>query len=350
MPMRLYGGRILKNKFNQQIAKAQEMRDAVIMSVDSTNRYVLVKIQGSDVSIKAFYPQNWESTPVYLKLGNSVRINQPGGSQARVEIMGMGMLLPTAVPSGSVTPAPTTRTDTILTGCNIYVSNPTSLTVGVKAGTYQINEVVYSLTACTKTHDAASSTQYRYDILCVGIDGVVDIVKGTNFAAVGTIPDPPAVPTGHLMLGWVLIPPNCTAIISNYINRLYDAPTPKLIKITYSENPILFADSSTYMYLSIIDQYGNPVQNSNPGWTFTLTWVVNGVVRGDGTLTYGSNSSSASPFVVIFTGATAAQITFTKNTSSILFNITESETGFSTTALIQILDSSGGPIYLWTNE
>ena len=119
--MRLYGGRILKNRVGQQITNRQEMRDAVVMSIDQTNRYALVKIQGSNTSIKAWYPENWESTPNYLKPGNSVRINQPGGNKARIEIMSMGMLLPTAVPGGSVTPTPVALINCVLTGCKLLI-------------------------------------------------------------------------------------------------------------------------------------------------------------------------------------------------------------------------------------
>ena len=364
--MRLYGGRLLNSRMDRKITNRQEMRDAVVMSVDSTNRYALVKIQGSDTSIKAWYPENWESTPNYLKPGNAIRINQPGGNKARIEIMGMGMALPTAVPGGSVTPTPVLAGDGVLSGCNLLASVPESMSIYVTAGTFQIDEVEYSLSGMLMddatiemdrpdleidsvggvvTLDAASATLFRYDSIVVAVDGIVDVVKGTSAA----VPAIPATPADHIRLGFVLIPPNCTAITAGLINKLYSTPRPTRIGVTYSENPVLYATSYIYMYLSIRDQYGNYCVNSSPGWQFSLNWIVGGVVRGDGTLEYGGVTSSTPPFEVVCTGS-YAQVKFTKDTSSELIDITESQTGFTLPALIQILDSAGEPVYLWTAE
>jgi len=89
--MRLYNGRLLKTRVRRQITQAQELRDAIVMDVNPGSHYCRVKIQGSNTLIKAWYPENWESTPVYLKPGNAVRINLPGGNKSRIEIMGHGV-------------------------------------------------------------------------------------------------------------------------------------------------------------------------------------------------------------------------------------------------------------------
>src|SRR5574343_378066 len=107
--MRLYGGRITNSKIKRDVAERQELRDAVVYDVDSTNKYCRVKIQGSDKFIRAYYNENFESTPQWLKPGNSVRITHPGGNKGRIEVVGHGILLPTAIPGGSVTPPTTDR-------------------------------------------------------------------------------------------------------------------------------------------------------------------------------------------------------------------------------------------------
>jgi len=104
--MRLYGGRRLRRAIERRVAEGRELRDAIVFDVDPANRYCRVKIQGSDTYVKAWYPENWESTPQYLKPGNAVRIAHPGGNKARIEVVGHGFLLPTAVPGGTGSPTP----------------------------------------------------------------------------------------------------------------------------------------------------------------------------------------------------------------------------------------------------
>jgi hypothetical protein len=370
--MRLYGGRILKNRVSQQITNRQEMRDAIVMSVDSTNKYALVKIQGSNTSIKAWYPENWESTPNFLKVGNSVRINQPGGNKARIEIMGMGMLLPTAVPGGSVTPTPEALADTVLTGCVLNASDPYDMSVVATAGTFRIDEVTYSLSGlmmdnasvimgrydlimgqvgAVVTLDAASATKFRYDTLCVGTDGIVDIVKGAEFATTDTIPDPPAATTDHLFLGFVLLPPNTTTITPALINQLYTVPVASRIVVEADDNPMTWATTTTDVHLSIRDQYNNYYQNAVPGWQFNMEWT--GALIGTGTFSYGGVSSVVTAYdqdpkddlAVVYTGSTSATVTYTRNEliteSSPAMKITEAITGFNTLLYLQLEDSYG---------
>jgi len=370
--MRLYGGRILKSRVSQQITNRQEMRDAVVMSVDQTNKYALVKIQGSNTSIKAWYPENWESTPAYLKPGNSVRLNQPGGNKARIEIMGMGMLLPTAVPGGSVTPTLEALANTVLTGCVINASNPYNMMVVIVAGTYRLDELAYSLSGLMMdnagvvmdrydlimdqvgaviTFDSASATNFRYDSLCVGIDGVVDIVKGAEFATTGAIPSPPIATTDHLFLGFVLIPPNTTVITPALINKLYTAPVASHIVVEADNNPMTWAMTTTNVHLSIRDQYNNYFVNIAPGWQFNMEWT--SIMMGTGTFTYNGISTVVTAYnqdpkddlAVVYTGSTSATVVYTRNEeiteSSPVMNITEAITGLNTLLYLQLEDSLG---------
>ncbi|HQG48463.1 MAG TPA: hypothetical protein PK373_05190, partial [Sedimentisphaerales bacterium] len=187
--MRLYGGRLFRKEVQRQIADRREMRDAVVYSVNSANRFCMVKIQGSDTQIKAYYPENWESTPQYLKPGNAVRITHPGGNKGRIEVAGHGFLVPTAVPGGSTTPAPGTPGDSVLTGCSLSATDPVSMSVTVAPGTFRIDGITYALSGMlmdrsdivmdridllmdsvgdSVTFDAASATYFRYDSIVVG--------------------------------------------------------------------------------------------------------------------------------------------------------------------------------------
>lgn len=365
--MRLYGGRILKQHTERQIARSQELRNAVIIDVDTTGRYCRVKIQGSSTLIKAWYPENWEQTPNYLKPGNAVLITHPGGNRGRIEISGNGILLPTSTINAPIVPTPTVLPDTVLTGCTLSASNPESMSVRVKAGTYRINEVVYTLNGMqmddatiemdrfdleidsgdtSVSFDAASATKYRYDSVTVGADGIIDVIKGSYFSAGGTIPDPPVALTDHLRLGFVLIPPNTTAINGGLVNKYYTAPQPTVVAAVLGDSELSWSEPSTTISVSVKDQYGNYYPHPDgSGWHFTISWQ-----KGNGTLSYGGESTDESGSLSFFySGPTAAVVTYTRNKDSgdesPLFVIAEDNplTGTEIT-YIQLLNVSGEKI------
>jgi hypothetical protein len=122
--MRLYGGRVLKQNTERKVARAQELRNAVVVDVTPASRYCRVKIQGSSTLIKAWYPENWEQTPAYLKPGNAVTISSPGGLRGgRIEVTGNGILLPTTTTNASVPVTPSTPVDCVMSGCTLYPAN-----------------------------------------------------------------------------------------------------------------------------------------------------------------------------------------------------------------------------------
>ncbi|MFA6290235.1 MAG: hypothetical protein WC637_00560 [Victivallales bacterium] len=332
--MRLYSGRLIKNKISQQITNRQEMRDAVVMSVDSTNKYALVKIQGSNTSIKAWYPENWESTPSYLKPGNAVRINQPGGNKSRIEIVSMGILLPTAVPGGSVTPTPVEEEDTIIDGCEIpyapgaeYGYQPVHLTAGdpgdaplgdsfqlyVSAGTYRINGVTYGLIYIPKMDDATVKMDntlvkmtgadpgitetggavtidppvnhdFWYASLMIGTDGVVDVVYSAPWNYGETVPDPPLATTDHIRIGWLLVADHSTNTNAAWANILFKNEDVHPYRIwAYWNNYRLEGNYNCGttechyywldIYLGVINQWGDFIEPGIIDWDFDITFL-----------------------------------------------------------------------------
>lgn len=323
--MRLYGGKLLKQKTQKQLRQAQELRDAIVFDVTPADRYCRVKIQGSAEYIKAYYPENWEQTPSFLKPGNAVRITHPGGNRGRIEIAGNGILRPTDVNSQKISVTPETLTDTVLTGCGLSPSKPESMSIKVAYGTYRIDGITYTLTGMlmdnagiemdrldllmdevsdSATFDAAHSSFFRYDSVCIGIDGVIDVVKGTSFATGGTIPAPPSALPDHLRLGWVLIPPNTTEITGGLINKYYTAPVAAYLTNTIADNELEWGKNTTTITIYARDQYGNLI---NGNYYITMTWT-----RGNGTLSRsGDSATSPTAFTFNFTG-TYAEVTYTR--------------------------------------
>lgn len=355
--MRLYGGRLINKSVSRQVAEHSELRDAVVYDVNTTLRYCRVKIQGSDKHIKAHYNENWGSSPEWLKPGNSVRITHPGGNKGRIEIVGHGLLLPTAIPGGSVSPAATIPGDTILTGCVLSCSDPASMTVSISTGTYRIGGVTYilgalylgdatiffgrsdiyfGLSSASVTLDAASSTRFRYDAIVVGADGVVDVIKGTNTSGEPTIPTTPA---DHVRIGWVLLYPGMTSVTAADINRTYSAPTISEFRCVVADQDLAWGEMLTTITLSMRDQYGRVVTGT---YAATLT-----LHMGNGTLSYGG-SSSISALTISFTGSAA--VTYTRDgldptDYSPTITITESYSGLNTATYITLRNPGGGKMF-----
>jgi hypothetical protein len=361
--LRLYGGRILKTKTQRQITQSQELRDAVVIDVSPDDKYCRVKIQGSSTHIKAWYPENWESTPFYLKPGNAVRITHPGGNKGRIEVAGCGILLPTTTANQPIVPTPDVLVDQVIDGCTLTATVPASMNAFILTGSYRINEVIYYQSgilmdredivmdrfdllmdegAESIAFDAASSTTYRYDSVVVGEDGLIHVVKGSTFLASGTIPDPPVAPTDHLRLGFVLLHPNATAITSGMINKYFSAPQAASLYLAVSDSELTWAELTSTLSIAIKDQYGNYYQNTS-GWQFTVSWT-----KGNGTLGYSGIPTVTSPTSLVFyyTGAATASVTYTRNKTiddispMLTVSVANASVG-SVMTYIQLLNSAG---------
>lgn len=363
--MRLYGGRRIKVSMQRMINGHTEMRDAVVFDVDTTNRYARVKIQGSDTYIKAWYPENWEKTPVYLKPGNAVRISHPGANKGRIEIIGHGFLLPTAAPGGTAAPTLATPGDTVLTGCTLSPSSPAGMSGVVAPGTYRIDGTVYSIATMVMddatlvmdrsdlimgmvggnvTFAAAHATYFRYDAVVAGVDGLPHVVQGDNFSATGTVPSPPPAPADHVRLAWVLIYPGMTAVTAADINRLFTTPAAVELRATIVDADLDWSDTSTAIAVSIRDQYGRVLTRAAGDYAFIITFT-----HGNGVLTCGSASGDeTSPIAFSSYGSNMA--TYTRDgvdpgDQSPVLLFEESVSGLSTAGSITLRDAAGAIMY-----
>lgn len=302
--MRLYGGRIINSKMRREISIRQELRDAIVYDIDSTNKYCRVKIQGSDKYIKAYYNENWGSSPEWLKPGNAVRITHPGGNKGRIEVVGHGLLLPTAIPGGNVTPPAATLPDAVLSGMTLMPPSDGSMTAWVYSGTYRIDGIEYSFSGMTMdnadiemdrpdlfidevggsvTFDAAHATLFRYDKVVIGADGILDVVKGSNYSGEPTFPE---TPVDHVWVGWVLIYPGMTSVTQADINRTYSDPILSSFTIAYEDQELSWGDDETYFDVTALDQYGQEVSGN---YTATVS-----VQFGTGTFSDGAGQSTCS--------------------------------------------------------
>ncbi len=358
--MRLYGGRMIRNMIRRRIEERRESRDAVVWDIDTTNRYCRVTIQGSNTYIKARWPENWESTPSWLKVGNAVRISHPGGNKGRVEIVGHGLLLPTPVSGGS-TPVVPTPGDAVLSGLTLVPSSPGGMSATVSTGTYRIDGITYVLGAISMDRtdiemdrsdiemdrsadvvffDAASATHFRYDIVVVGTDGDAHVVKGNNATGEPTMP---SVPEDHVMAGWLLIYPGMTEITEADICRVYTEPYLVEMRVVVSDGILEWSELTSTITISIRDQYGRVLSG-----TYHLTASF---LRGNGTLAGGGKSCSPPSSMSIdydFFGSTS--LTYTRNRDedddSPIFEVSESATGFYNIFKIDLLDEDGDLMFI----
>jgi hypothetical protein len=366
--MRTYGGKMIRAKVRGMIAESRETRDGILWDIDTVNRRCRVKIQGSDYTITAFYPENMEQAPVWLKVGNAVRISHPGGNKGRIEIMGHGLLIPTAIPGGDVTPPEPDAEDAILTGLGISVTDPAGMTVSVAPGTYSLGGVEYTLGALTMdrsdvvmdspglsmdgaanvvTLDPAGGTYFRYDIIVAGSDGTSHAVTGANFLTLATAVFP-TIPADHIQIGWVLIHPNMTEVTTADINRTFTTPAPATIGVTPSATSMPWDNippatpTSITILIEIRDQYGNLVSLGTDAYQVTVTFVT-----GNGTLSLGASSSTSA---LVFYMTQDKTITYTRDMvdpgdQSPTFTVDESLSTLSTAFHIAVLNALGNEMF-----
>lgn len=221
-----------------------------------------------------------------MKLGNAVKLMHTFGLRGRMEITGHGEFIPTPV-EGDTWPTTVTGTDAVLSGCNVVPLDPPALYVGVTAGTYRIDDVIYYLGALGGVAgpmplndappmemgdavpmgtmiawglaiDPPSATKFRYDLIVAGTDSIAHVVKGDE----ADEPVMPDCPEDHVSLGWILLHPGTyTEITSDMINREWTEPEPASIEISVAVTNIagpphvIWADVS----YDVKDQYGNDI-------------------------------------------------------------------------------------------
>lgn len=325
--MKLYGGRFLRNKTEKAISRKVESRDGQLYSIDPLTKTCQVKIQGTSTLITAYYPENWEATPAWLKPGNAVRFSHTGGNSGRVELVGHGALIPTPV-AGDVGDPPITLIDGVLAGLQLFTtaSGYNWRTVLVQIGTYQISNLEYTrgpikMKAAPKyvmghggymgevagAVDVSNGTaSFQFDAVNIAADGVLDVQAGTA----ATPPLVPAVPSAHVRCGTVLLYNGITEIVSRDLNASYKPRIASSMSMVASDVNMTWAESTSTLTINVKDTYGAPIYEGRLGWLVRVEFLA-----GNGTLQFGSNPASATS-AEGYTTTDEIQFTYTRGQTS----------------------------------
>lgn len=287
--MRTNSNRFVRKTVDRKIKAKKETKDCIIWEVLPLQKLARVRIQGSSKDIYASYPISWEETPPWLKKGNIAKINFTGGLRGRIELVGTGHLRPTPYDGSAAKPPDGISNDDVLTGglANPIPLNP-QMAVYIRTGTYRINGITYVLGPMTMqadsdmllgsgipmgsasavvTIDPVATGYYRYDLICVGTDRVVDVIKGIP-AASGTAPVLPTLPADHVQLGRVFVYPGMTAVTANELNSYYTPPVVTNLVLTVNNyNYTRTATGQPHIleiYCETKDQYGNNIRITGP--------------------------------------------------------------------------------------
>lgn len=308
--MRLYGSKYIRGSMEDKINLRTETIDAVLWSVDEAGRFCSVKIQGSNSIIRAYYPTNWSHRPEWLKEGNAVKIMHTGGNRSRIEVMGHGGLLPTAVAGGSVTPPIAWLEDTILSGMLVIAHSGEGMQVEVTPGAYRIDGMNYVWPPSGESVyipiSAADATLFRYDIIVAGTNRVVDAVEGTEFSSGGSVP---VTPADHLYLSTVFIPPGTISLMPDNVGGRFTTPIPTSLVFTVYDpaNKVITYNAGNHtdghVTCEVRDQYGRQISKASPGYSVTIT-----IYNGGGTEISCSGQTSSSSITFFNTNG---EFTFT---------------------------------------
>ncbi len=317
--MRLYGKKLIQKSVRDRIRHTRETKDAILWEHVPSQRLCRVKVQGSNDLVTAYYPEGWQTTPFWLKKGAPVRIVHKEGYRGRIELVSLGQTIPVSI-AGDSYPEPDTGDDTVLTGCEvIQIPNDPQMAVLIKTGTYQIDGTEYTLgpikmgsassdymcgmggamneiAGIITLSTAPPSGYYRYDLIVVGDDGVIDYVEGTAFIETGTasIPD---TPTDHVLLGKILLYPGMTQVLDKDIDQLFTVPAPSILDITLSDDDLAWAELTSTITVKILNQYERAIYEPAYGWYITIEFL-----SGNGTL----NSAEEGDSLVKVGGHTGA--------------------------------------------
>ena len=314
--MRTYGKRLLRGAADKAVKQASESRDAVLWDVLLAERVCRCKIQGSSEFVIARFPQNWASVPEWAKPGQAVRIAHRGGVRGYIEVAGFGRAIPTPV-SDSATPDPGTPANVILAGCvlkaipqtpgmSLYVTTGWVRFGGVEIAVPAVAMTTGSLfkmnmgmamgeVAGVFTVAAPSAGQFRYDLF--SLSPTLAIAK-TAGAAFTTVESRPALPSGDLAIGYLLVRGGQTVITAADISQVWSAPVPSSIAVAATDNGAAWT-----LVANVKDQYGNAITAAS-GWNLSAT-----ITSGDGSLAPASgNTGSGSGFTFTYTEGTAGAL------------------------------------------
>ena len=314
--MRTYGKRLLRGAADKAVKQASESRDAVLWDILLNERVCRCKIQGSSEFVIARFPQNWASVPEWAKPGQAVRIAHRGGVRGYIEVVGFGRAIPTPV-SGSATPTPVSPNDVILAGCllkaipqtprmSVYVTTGwaridgeemavPAITMGAGSAFRMDMGIAMGEAAGVFNISAPNAGQFRNDLFSLSPSLVVTCTAGAAFT---TTESKPALPGGHLAIGYLLVRGGQAVISAADIGQVWSMPVPASIDAVAVDNG---ADWS--IVASVKDQYGYAIITPL-GWSLTAA-----IASGDGSIAPSSdNTGSGSSFTFIYTEGTAGTL------------------------------------------
>lgn len=372
--MRLYDTKRFDRGLSRRFRSHSWGRDAIVWDIDEVNFIMRCKIQGSNELILCHYPRNWQTLPPWCKRGNAVRIAHKGGVKGYMEVLGHGRAIPTPV-AGTQLPESEPLFDTILTGGETLPY--AGMTIEVTDMTFRINETIYGLAGDDPVMDAGGSltmddpppvgmgegNKYitldaapavgsaRYDLLVVGTDGEIDVIKGT---AASTSLVMPSVPANHVKVCHVLVLGGSTEITSSMINALWEEKVIAGLQFDVSNGTGTINANDEFVWhltnmtpycqftATVIDQYGwdyNP--SGNTEFVFQLMY-------GTGGIAYPLNGDYGSATVIRTVSGTNAYIYYKRDETLTEYSplIMVSLTGLSASSSyrIQLLDGSGAPL------
>ena len=314
--MRTYGKRSLRGAADKAAGQKVESRDAVLWDVLLSERVCRCKIQGSGELVVARFPQNWASVPEWAKPGQAVRIAHRGGVRGYIEVVGFGRAIPTPV-SGSATPTPETPSDAILEGCLIKAIPQTPrMSVYVTTGWVRFSGEELAVPAVAMaagsafkmdmgiamgeaagvfTVSAPSAGQFRNDLFSLSPSLVVTKTAGAAFTITES---KPALPGGHLPIGYLLVRGGQTVISAADIGQVWSVPVPASIDAVATDN-----GEEWSIVAGVKDQYGNGITTPF-GWNLSAS-----IASGDGSIAPASgNTGSGSGFTFTYTEGTAGAL------------------------------------------
>lgn len=298
--------------------KRLETRDGIVWEILDSQRLCKVKIQGSNKLIIAHYPNNIQSVSTWLKVGASVKILHTGGVRGRIEVIGLGQTIPTPI-TGLQYPEMPTSVDALVSGGELTeIFNQPRMAVFVKVGTYRVDNVYYTIPPISMLYGdnykmgdggymeeiagvvginaAPSVGLYRYDLISIGTNYVIDYKPGTPSAN----PVKPSIDPLHVKLGdYILIHSGMVEVRQDAIGRVMVAPKPTSLEMVVEDNELEW--DQTYeidITVSVLDQNRNPINRSGDGWYLKLAMIQgNGIVTPASGLGYafgytGPNSNS----------------------------------------------------------
>jgi hypothetical protein len=213
------------------------------------------------------------------------------------------------------------------------------MAVAILPGSYRIGGVVYNLVG-TITVPGLDLVAAPVSLPRQPLDRVftVTISSGSMRLAPSTLrgetpavdPVMPATPAGQDLLGWVLLYPGMTAISLADIGKLFVEPTPTRITAVASLPTMTWAELTSTITVTVLDQNGQPL----PG-TYTITTGFN---LGNGTLTPVSGSVVGGSYCDF----TYARVQASGDQSPILtFALQSGYNPLTATIFITFLDASG---------